>query len=165
MGYDWAKDCEHVAFGMVSYEGQSLSTREGHIVYLEDLLNTAQSKRRREIIEEKSPNLENKDEVARQVGVGAVVFFDLYNNRIKDIDFCWDRALNFDGETGPLRAVHARTLLLRAAQGGGAEPARSGLQRLAGRRSAGLSAEAGTFPGRHQGSRGQVRALDDFCAP
>ena len=86
MGYDWAKDCEHVAFGMVSYEGQALSTREGHVVYLEDLLNKAIEKAR-DIIEEKSPNLENKDEVARQVGVGAVVFFDLYNNRIKDIDF------------------------------------------------------------------------------
>ena len=100
MGYDWAKDMEHVAFGMVSYEGQALSTRKGHVVYLEDLLNKAVEKAR-EIIDVKSPNLENKDEVSRQVGVGAVIFFDLYNNRIKDIDFTWDRALNFEGETGP----------------------------------------------------------------
>ena len=96
LGWDWAKGCEHVNFGMVSFEGQTLSTREGRIVYLEDLLNTSIEKARA-IIEEKSPNLENKDEVARQVGVGAVVFFILYNNRIKDVDFWWDRALNFEG--------------------------------------------------------------------
>ncbi len=96
MGYDWAKDCEHVAFGMVSFEGGALSTRQGHVVYLDDLLHQAIDKARA-IIEEKSPDLENKDEVARQIGIGAVVFFDLYNNRIKDIDFTWERALNFDG--------------------------------------------------------------------
>ena len=108
MGYDWYKNCEHVSFGMVSYEGQALSTREGHVVYLEDLLKTTIEKARA-IIEEKSPDLEDKDEVARQVGVGAVVFFDLYNNRIKDIDFQWDRALNFEGETGPyVQYTHAR---------------------------------------------------------
>ncbi len=123
MGYDWAKDCEHVAFGMVSYEGQSLSTREGRIVYLEDLLNEAISKSRA-IIEEKSPELEDKDGVARQVGVGAVVFFALYNNRIKDIDFSWDRALNFDGETGPyVMYTHARCCsVLRKAGECDAEP-------------------------------------------
>ena len=108
MGYDWYKNCEHVSFGMVSFEGQTLSTREGRIVYLEDLLDTSIEKARA-IIDEKSPDLENKDEVARQVGVGAVVFFALYNNRIKDIDFYWDRALNFDGETGPyVMYTHAR---------------------------------------------------------
>ena len=109
MGYDWAKEqMEHVSFGMVSYEGQALSTRKGHVVYLEDLLNTAVEKARA-IIEEKSPNMENKDEVARQIGIGSVVFFDLYNNRIKDIDFSWDRALNFDGETAPyVMYTHAR---------------------------------------------------------
>ncbi len=108
MGYDWYDKCEHVSFGMVSYEGQTLSTREGRIVYLEDLLNTAIQKSRG-IIDEKSPDLENKDEVARQIGVGAVVFFALYNNRIKDIDFYWDRALNFEGETGPyVMYTHAR---------------------------------------------------------
>ena len=108
MGYEWYSKCEHVAFGMVSFEGQTLSTREGRIVYLEDLLNTSIQKARA-IIEEKSPDLENKDEVAQQIGVGAVVFFALYNNRIKDIDFWWDRALNFDGETGPyVMYTHAR---------------------------------------------------------
>ena len=108
MGYPWAKDCVHVSFGMVSFEGEALSTRKGNMILLEDLLNQAVAKAR-EIIEEKSPNLENKDEVARQVGIGAVIYTDLSNNRIKDIDFCWDRALNFDGESGPyVQYTHAR---------------------------------------------------------
>ena len=101
MGYPWAQDqLEHVAFGMVSYEGQTLSTREGRVIYLDDLLRRAQEKAL-DVINQKNPNLENKEEVARQVGVGAVVYSDLQNSRIKDIDFWWDRALNFDGETGP----------------------------------------------------------------
>ena len=117
MGHDWYKGMEHVSFGMVSYEGRALSTREGYVVYLEDLLNKAVEKAR-EIIEEKSPNLPNKDEVARQVGVGAVVYFDLHNERIKDIDFRWERALSFEGETGPyVQYTHARCCsVLRKAQ-------------------------------------------------
>lgn len=123
MGYSWFKDMEHVSYGMVSYDGQALSTRKGHVVYLEDLLDEA-VKKAREIIDEKSPNLENKDAIARQIGVGAVVFFDLYNNRIKDIDFTWERALNFDGETGPyVQYTHARCCsVLRKAEGGMGEP-------------------------------------------
>ena len=101
MGYPWAQDqLEHVAFGMVSNEGPTLSTGEGRVIYLDDLLRRAQEKAL-DVINQKNPNLENKEEVARQVGVGAVVYSDLQNSRIKDIDFWWDRALNFDGETGP----------------------------------------------------------------
>ena len=100
MGHEWYKDLEHVSFGMVSYEGQTLSTREGRVVYLEDLLERAQEKAL-DIIKDKSLNLENKEDVARQVGIGAVVYSTLQNNRIKDIDFWWDRALNFEGDTGP----------------------------------------------------------------
>ena len=101
MGYDWARDqMKHVAFGMVSFEGQALSTRKGVMILLDDLLTRAQEKAL-DIINEKSPNLSDKETVARQVGVGAVVYATLQNNRIKDIDFWWDRALNFDGETGP----------------------------------------------------------------
>ena len=120
MGYDWAKDqCKHVAFGMVSFESQAMATRLGHVVYLEEVLDRAQ-KKALEIIREKSPNLENKEEVARQVGVGAVVYATLQNNRIKDIDFWWDRALNFDGETGPyVQYTFARccSVLRKAPQG------------------------------------------------
>ena len=100
MGHEWAKDMEHVEFGMVSYEGQALSTRHGHVIYLGDRLNRSIEKARA-IIDEKSPNLDDKDGVARKVGIGAVVFFALSAGRIKDIDFWWDRALNFEGETGP----------------------------------------------------------------
>jgi arginyl-tRNA synthetase len=101
MGYDWAKDqCEHVAFGMVSYEGEALSTRRGNIIHLDELLTKAQEKAL-DILNEKSPDIADKQTVARQVGVGAVVFSTLFNQRIKDIDFWWDKALNFDGETGP----------------------------------------------------------------
>lgn len=124
MGHEWYKGMEHVSFGMVSYEGRALSTREGYVVYLEDLLNKAVEKAR-EIIEEKSPNLPNKDEVARQVGVGAVVYFDLHNDRNKDIDFRWERALNFDGETGPyVQYTHARccSVLRKAETFAQAEP-------------------------------------------
>ena len=118
MGYDWAKDLVHVAFGMISYDGQSLSTRKGHVLFLEDVLNTAIEKARA-IIEEKSPNLENKDEVAKQVGIGAVVYADLQNGRIKDIDFNWERVLSFEGETGPyVQYTHARCCsALRKAEG------------------------------------------------
>ncbi len=108
MGFDWAKNCVHVSFGMVSFGGEALSTRKGNIVHLEDLLNQAVSKARA-IIEEKSPGLEDKETVARQVGIGAVVYADLSANRIKDIDFRWETALNFDGETGPyVQYTHAR---------------------------------------------------------
>jgi len=118
MGYEWAKDLVHVAFGMISYEGQSLSTRKGHVLFLEDVLNMAIDKARA-IIEEKNPNLENKEEVARQVGIGAVIYADLQNGRIKDIDFCWDRVLSFEGETGPyVQYTHARCCsALRKAEG------------------------------------------------
>lgn len=127
MGYDWAKDLEHVSFGMVSYEGQALSTRHGHVIYLEDLLNRSIDKARA-IIDEKSPQLENKDEVARKVGIGAVVFFALSAGRIKDIDFWWDRALNFDGETGPyVQYTYARCCSVLGKANVDAQPDYAGL--------------------------------------
>lgn len=100
MGFDWWNDCEHVSFGMVSMKDGSMKTREGKVIFLEDVLNRAIDKTK-SIIEERNPNLENKEEVAKKVGVGAVIFQDLFNNRIKDYTFDWDQVLNFDGETGP----------------------------------------------------------------
>ena len=100
MGYDWADDCVHVPFGMVSMKDGAMKTREGKVVFLEDVLNQAIEKTS-SIIEGRNPNLTNKDKVANQVGVGAVIFQDLFNNRIKDYVFDWDQILNFDGETGP----------------------------------------------------------------
>lgn len=147
MGYDWAKQLVHVAFGMVSFEGESLSTRKGHVIYLDELLDRAVEKALA-IIEQKSPNLENKEEVARQVGIGAVIYTDLSNNRIKDIDFWWDRALNFDGETGPyVQYTHARccSLLRKAADAGVAPDAGDG-SALADEEARALLALLGRFP-------------------
>lgn len=100
MGYDFHKKLHHVPFGMVSLDGEKLSTRAGNMILLSDLFNTAISKVGA-VMDEKNTNLANKDEVARKVGVGAIVFNFLYNSRIKDVDFKWDEALNFDGNTGP----------------------------------------------------------------
>jgi arginyl-tRNA synthetase len=108
MGYDWANDCIHVPFGMVSLEDGTLSTRKGRVVFLEDVLNKA-IENTKKIIEEKNPDLENKEEVAKQVGIGAVLFQELFNSRIKDYVFTWERTLSFDGETGPyVQYTHAR---------------------------------------------------------
>ncbi|HBL35475.1 MAG TPA: arginine--tRNA ligase [Firmicutes bacterium] len=108
MGYDWAKDLVHVPFGLVNLKGEKLSTRTGRVVLLEDLLTTAIQKTL-EIIEEKNPDLPQKAQIAQDVGVGAVVFGALSVNRIKDVTFSWEEALNFDGETGPyLQYTHAR---------------------------------------------------------
>lgn len=101
LGNDWAKEqLVHIPYGLVSLEGAKLSTRSGNIIYAEDILLEAISKIR-EIIEEKNPNIPDKDETARKIGVGAVLFNDLYNQRIKDVSFKWEKLLNFDGETGP----------------------------------------------------------------
>ncbi len=100
MGYEWAKDLIHVGFGMVSMGGAKLATREGNIIYLDDLFNEA-AKRVLDIINEKNPDMEAKEQKAQDIGVGAIIFSDLSNNRIKDVDFSWEDALNFDGSTGP----------------------------------------------------------------
>lgn len=109
LGNEWAKDSlVHIPYGLVSLEGAKLSTRSGNIIYAEDILHDA-IKKSLEIITEKSPNLEDKEGVAKIVGVGSVLFNDLYNQRIKDVSFSWDKVLNFDGETGPyVQYTHAR---------------------------------------------------------
>lgn len=118
MGKDWVKDCVHVSFGMVSLTDGTLSTRHGRVVFLEDVLNAAIEKTL-DVIKEKSPDLEDKETVARQIGVGAVVWGVVYNGRIKDIVFSWDKALNFDGETGPYaQYTHARCCSVLRKSGG-----------------------------------------------
>lgn len=106
MGYDWAKDCIHVSFGMVSVKDDvlgtsaKLSTREGNVIFLNDVLEKS-VERTLEIIDERNPMLKNKEDVAKKVGIGAVIFNELFNTRIKDYAFDWNNVLNFDGETGP----------------------------------------------------------------
>ncbi|MGL5440676.1 MAG: arginine--tRNA ligase [Filifactoraceae bacterium] len=100
MGNDWAKDCVHVQFGTVALEEGTLSTRAGRVVFLEDVLNKAIEKTK-EIIIEKNPNLPEIDEVAKKVGIGAIIFQELSNTRSKDYTFSWERTLSFEGETGP----------------------------------------------------------------
>lgn len=108
LGYDWAKDCVHVPFGLVSMEEGTMSTRQGRVIFLEDVLNRA-VEQTRQIIKEKNVNTENIDETAKEVGIGAVVFNELSNYRIKDYVFSWDKVLNFEGETGPyVQYTHAR---------------------------------------------------------
>ena len=112
MGHEWADDCEHVMFGMVSMEDGKMSTREGRVVKLEDVLVKAKESIKA-VIEEKNPGLENKDEVAHQVGVGAVVFQELFHNRIKDYVFSWEKMLSAEGESGPyVQYAHARACSL-----------------------------------------------------
>ena len=119
MGHeDVAAGCTHVPFGLVSLEDGTMSTRQGRVVFLEDVLTSAVEKTR-EIIAEKNPDAENIDEIAAQVGIGAVIFNELSNNRIKDYTFKWETVLNFDGETGPyVQYTHARcaSLLRRAGE-------------------------------------------------
>ncbi|KWZ78812.1 arginine--tRNA ligase [Anaerococcus tetradius] len=108
MGYDFYKDCKHVSFGMVSLKDQTLSTRKGQVVFLEDVLNKAIEKTK-EVMESRHTEIEDIEETAKIVGIGAVKFQELYNNRIKDYVFDWDEVLNFDGETGPyLQYTYAR---------------------------------------------------------
>ena len=109
MGYDWYDKLVHVPYGTVSINGEKLATRTGNVILLKDLFATAIEKVG-EIIEEKNPNLPNKEEVSEAVGVGSVVFYYLYNNRIKDINFIMKDALSFEGNTGPYaQYTYART--------------------------------------------------------
>lgn len=99
-GHEWAKDCTHVSFGLVKFADRKLSTRKGEVIFLDDLLKESVNKTL-EIINEKNPNLKNKEEVAEKVGIGAMVFTYLKNSRDKDIVFDWNDILSFEGETGP----------------------------------------------------------------
>lgn len=119
MGFEWAKDQVHIPYGLISLEGGGkLATRSGSVIWLEDLLREAIEKTRA-IMKEKNPDLPDAEGVAEAVGVGAVVFHDLFNNRIKDITFNMDQVLNFEGETGPYvqyTFARASSILRRAAE-------------------------------------------------
>ncbi len=108
MGYDWANELVHVPYGTMSFGGEKLASRTGNIIYLDDLLAQAIEKAE-SIIDEKNADLKDKHETAVAIGVGAVVFNALFNARIKDVDFSWDSALSFEGNTGPyLQYTYAR---------------------------------------------------------
>ncbi|GMA48134.1 arginine--tRNA ligase [Tetragenococcus muriaticus] len=110
MGYNWADDIQHIPFGLITKDGKKLSTRKGQIVLLEDVLNDA-IRSAQEQITEKNPSLENKEEVAKQVGVGAVIFHDLKTDRLNTFDFTLDEVVRFEGETGPyVQYTYARAM-------------------------------------------------------
>ncbi len=108
MGCQWAQNMEHVPFGLVRFQEGKMSTRKGNMVFLEDVLSKAKELAWN-VIQEKNPDLENQEEIAETVGVGAVIFGDLSNDRVKEINFDWDKILDFNGETAPyLQYTHAR---------------------------------------------------------
>ncbi|EOB3420913.1 arginine--tRNA ligase [Enterococcus faecium] len=112
MGFDWSNDMHHIPFGLITQGGKKLSTRKGKIVLLEEVLNEA-IQSAKEQISEKNPDLENKDAVAKQVGVGAVIFHDLKNDRLNTFDFNLEEVVRFEGETGPyVQYTHARAVSL-----------------------------------------------------
>lgn len=121
MGNDWAKDMVHVAYGMVSLEDGAMSTRKGKVVWLEDVIDRCVEKAY-SIINEKNHDLENKRDIAEKVGVGAVIFGALYNNKIKDIVFSYDKVLSFDGETSvyvQYTCARANSVMQKSNEGGG----------------------------------------------
>ncbi|MBS7575951.1 MULTISPECIES: arginine--tRNA ligase [unclassified Enterococcus] len=110
MGYDWSEQITHVPFGLITKDGKKLSTREGNVVLLEEVLNEA-DQRALNLILEKNPNLPNPDLTAHQVGTGAVIFHDLKNDRLNNFDFNLDEVVQFEGETGPyVQYTRARSI-------------------------------------------------------
>lgn len=116
-GWEWSKDCEHVGFGLVKLPGKNMSTRNGDVVFLEEVLNESVEKTK-SIIEKNNPDMENIDDVAKKIGIGAVLYTFLKNSREKDIIFAWDTMLDFDGESAPYcqySYARGRSILRRAA--------------------------------------------------
>ena len=123
MGYDWADRIHHVPFGLITQNGKKLSTRKGNVVFLDQVLGDAIDLARKQI-DQKNPNLTNKEQVAHDVGVGAVIFHDLKNDRIENFDFDLDEVVRFEGDTGPyVQYTNARAQsVLRKAAKMGQEP-------------------------------------------
>lgn len=124
MGYDWADDIHHVSFGLITQGGKKLSTRKGNVVFLDQVLKDAVSLAKKQI-QEKNPDLANQDQVAHDVGVGAVVFHDLKNDRLDNFDFNLEEVVRFEGDTGPyVQYTNARAQsVLRKASKVGKKPA------------------------------------------
>ncbi|MDD6735623.1 MAG: arginine--tRNA ligase [Clostridiales bacterium] len=121
-GWDWADDCAHVGFGLVKFPDKKLSTRHGDVVFLEDVLNESIQKTL-DIITENSPEMENKEEVAKKIGIGAILYAFLKNSREKDIVFSWDSMLDFEGESAPYvqySYARGRSILRRSGGNSGA---------------------------------------------
>lgn len=109
----WAAGCHHIAFGLYRFKDQKMSTRKGNVIFMEDVLNET-IQRTLTLIDQKNPTLKNKQKVAEQIGIGAVVFNDLMNDRLKNVDFEWSHVLNFEGDSGPYAQyclVRCRSLL------------------------------------------------------
>lgn len=118
MGYDWADRIHHVPFGLITQNGKKLSTRKGNVVFLDQVLGDAVDLARKQI-DQKNPNLANKEQVAHDVGVGAVIFHDLKNDRIENFDFDLDEVVRFEGDTGPYvqyTNARAQSVLRKAAK-------------------------------------------------
>lgn len=112
MGFEWARDCHHIGFGLYRFKEGKMSTRAGRTVFLEDILREAISQVDA-LIAEKNPGLANRALVAEQVGIGAVIFNDLAVDRVRDVEFDWAKALNFEGDSGPyVQYMHVRCLSL-----------------------------------------------------
>ncbi len=113
LGKDFAGRSEHISFGMLSFGDKTMKSREGNVIFLNDVLDEAKN-RALKIIQEKNPSLPNAEEVAEMIGTGAVLFFDLSQNRNHDIKFDWEKALSFEGDTAPfIQYVHARCASLK----------------------------------------------------
>ncbi len=114
MGYEWAKDCHHISFGMYRFKDiGKMSTRRGNVIFMDDVLRKS-IELAEKIIEEKNPTLENKQKTAEQIGIGAIIFNDLSSDRVKNVDFDWDRVLDFEGDSGPYvqySVVRCRSIL------------------------------------------------------
>ncbi len=100
IGHTWVKNCEHVAFGSISFGDEKMSTRKGNVVFLADVLQNAKNEALR-IVNEKNPDLENKNDAAEKIALGAILYADISAKRIKNVKFSWEEILSFEGETGP----------------------------------------------------------------
>lgn len=114
MGYEWSANCHHVSFGMYRFKDiGKMSTRRGNVIFMDDVLGKS-IELAEKIIEEKNPSLENKKQIAQQIGIGAIIFNDLSSDRVKNVDFDWDRVLDFEGDSGPYvqySVVRCRSIL------------------------------------------------------